>query len=774
MPLEILHEIFPKTAKFVLAGPNFAKEIAQDLPAVATLSGSDAEKTEDLSQRLSLPHFALSPNLDPISIQLIGAAKNVAAIGVGATIGAGLGENARAAFITYFLREIRLLIEKKSGDPESIFASGGIGDLLLTATSSASRNYSLGEYLGKNKTYPPNAVGGWTMVSRVLGLVRDQLLAVLLGAGSAQDAYQVALRLPNMFRRFFGEGALNAAFVPLFTGEWEKKDRLTQLPLGILGAALGTTLLPTFSKSVANEKIEELVSQLSRAIEIACYLILPTTFGIVAIAPLLVSGLFGYGHFQIFDILQTSKVLRVYALGLPAFVILKAIAPVFFAQGDTSTPVKAGFIAIIINLIASILLYRPLGLLAPAIASDLAAYFNLFMLSIILYRKKILDLPTLLKRESKTLLIALITGALAFEIIEFFGENRPIRDNATPAMSQWFDLKEQEPNALLFFRMGDFYELFFDDAHIAASALDIALTARGEQQGSPIPMCGVPVRAADAYLSRLIKQGFRIAIVEQDNPPPATKGPMPRKIVRIVTPGTITEEELLDSEEPNLLLAIRAYRNKLGIAWADISTGAFETKSIFTANLAELLSRLTPSEILSEEALLPVEFRPLLAPVFPTPTLKKSQKLILEATGKDFDTKTQEEALACGTLLDYLRETQAGTLPPLHAFEEKEASILGMDGPTRQNLEIVKSRRGEKKYSLLWAVDRNVTPAGKRLLKSWLSSPSCAIQIIEERQQAWTKLSIETALLQQIQSALRQVPDLARVIGRIRNQRGSL
>ncbi|QCE33844.1 DNA mismatch repair protein MutS [Acetobacteraceae bacterium] len=341
-------------------------------------------------------------------------------------------------------------------------------------------------------------------------------------------------------------------------------------------------------------------------------------------------------------------------------------------------------------------------------------------------------------------------------------------------MSQWFDLKEQEPNALLFFRMGDFYELFFDDAHIAASALDIALTARGEQQGLPIPMCGVPVRAADAYLARLIKQGFRIAIVEQDNPPPGTKGPMPRKIVRIVTPGTITEEELLDSEEPNLLLSIRSYRNKLGIAWADISTGAFETKSIFTANLSELLARLTPSEILCEKSLLPPEFRPLLAPVFPNPSLKKSQKLLLEATGKDFETKTQEETLACGSLLDYLQETQAGTLPPLHASEEKEVSVLGMDGPTRQNLEIVKSRRGEKKYSLLWAVDRNITPAGKRLLKSWLSSPSCDIKIIEERQLAWTKLSIETEQLQKLQSALRQVPDLARVIGRIRNQRGSL
>ncbi|QCE33676.1 glycerol-3-phosphate dehydrogenase [Acetobacteraceae bacterium] len=157
MPLEVLKEIFPLNPNFVLAGPNFAKEVAQDLPAVATLSGEDEGKTQNLSDKLSLPTFFISPDLHPIAIQIMGAAKNVAAIGVGATIGVGLGENARAAFITCFLQEIHLLIKKKSGDPKGIFTFGAIGDLFLTATSSASRNYALGEYLGKHKTYPPHA-----------------------------------------------------------------------------------------------------------------------------------------------------------------------------------------------------------------------------------------------------------------------------------------------------------------------------------------------------------------------------------------------------------------------------------------------------------------------------------------------------------------------------------------------------------------------------------------------------------------------------------------
>ncbi|QCE35815.1 DNA mismatch repair protein MutS [Acetobacteraceae bacterium] len=340
-------------------------------------------------------------------------------------------------------------------------------------------------------------------------------------------------------------------------------------------------------------------------------------------------------------------------------------------------------------------------------------------------------------------------------------------------MSQWFDLKEQEPNALLFFRMGDFYELFFDDAHTAAAALDIALTTRGEQQGSPIPMCGVPVRAADSYLARLIKQGFRIAIVEQEISPIGTKGPMPRKIVRIVTPGTILEEELLDSEEPNLLLSIRSYRNHLGVAWCDISTGSFETKSISQESLPELLSRLSPSEILSESSILPTEFSDLSAPVFPTPDLKTSEKLLSEAVGKKIELKNKEEILASGSLLHYLRKTQAGALPLLHILDHDERSILGMDGPTRQNLEIVKSRRGEKKYSLLWAIDRNVTPAGKRLLKSWISAPSCCLNIIEDRQSAWELLSLNNFALQQLQNTLRQIPDMARILGRIRNQKGN-
>ncbi|MBS1104411.1 DNA mismatch repair protein MutS, partial [Gluconobacter sp. Dm-62] len=190
----------------------------------------------------------------------------------------------------------------------------------------------------------------------------------------------------------------------------------------------------------------------------------------------------------------------------------------------------------------------------------------------------------------------------------------PTAENASPAMAQWFDLKHQEPDALLFFRMGDFYELFFSDAQAAAMALDIALTARGTHQGEPIPMCGVPVAAAPAYLSRLIRRGFRVAVAEQTQTPPKKsekpqKGPLSRAIVRVVTPGTLTEDELLEAGRANLLLALARSPEKrtktIGAAWIDISTGAFETASVPETALPELMARLDAAEILSEPDLIP-------------------------------------------------------------------------------------------------------------------------------------------------------------------------
>src|SRR4051812_32001916 len=181
----------------------------------------------------------------------------------------------------------------------------------------------------------------------------------------------------------------------------------------------------------------------------------------------------------------------------------------------------------------------------------------------------------------------------------------PSAAGATPTMAQWFRLKQENPDALLFLRMGDFYELFFADAEAAASALDIALTKRGEHEGQPIPMCGVPVHAAEAYLARLIRRGFRVAVGEQMENPRARsgKGPLRREVVRLVTPGTITEESLLEAHRPNLLLALAQLGGTLGAAWLDVSTGLFETEAPGPADLPALLGRLEPAEILAPASL---------------------------------------------------------------------------------------------------------------------------------------------------------------------------
>src|SRR5271165_520031 len=188
----------------------------------------------------------------------------------------------------------------------------------------------------------------------------------------------------------------------------------------------------------------------------------------------------------------------------------------------------------------------------------------------------------------------------AFETMNASGQV-PAAAGATPAMAQWFAAKQAHPDALVFFRMGDFYELFFGDAEAAATALDIALTQRGEHGGAPIQMCGVPVHAADAYLLRLIRRGFRVAVAEQMEDPKARTGkaPIRREVVRLVTPGTLTEDALLEAGRPNLLLALALADGVAGAAWLDVSTGLFETQRVSLPALPALLGRLDPAEILA-------------------------------------------------------------------------------------------------------------------------------------------------------------------------------
>jgi DNA mismatch repair protein MutS len=347
-------------------------------------------------------------------------------------------------------------------------------------------------------------------------------------------------------------------------------------------------------------------------------------------------------------------------------------------------------------------------------------------------------------------------------------------------MAQWFAAKADHPDALLFFRMGDFYELFFADAEAAAAALDIALSHRGEHGGTPIPMCGVPHHAADAYLARLIRRGFRVAIVEQMEDPKARTGKLPikREVVRVITPGTITEETLLEPGRPNLLMAVTWNKDGLGAAWVDVSTGLFETASLAGADLPALLGRLEPAEILAPETLNLGEWgtRRSPEPVASTPLI--ARRRLADAFGAvsldAFGTFTDGEAVAAAIALDYIRSTQSGALPRLGRPEPQgEAGALSMDAATRANLEIHRSRDGGSAHTLISTVQRTLSAAGTRMLAGWLSSPLTDHAAIVARQDGWSWCIAHPEATKKLRATLRAAPDVARALGRLSLNRGN-
>ena len=372
----------------------------------------------------------------------------------------------------------------------------------------------------------------------------------------------------------------------------------------------------------------------------------------------------------------------------------------------------------------------------------------------------------------------------------------PSAEGASPAMAQWFVLKARHPDALLFFRMGDFYELFFADAEAAAAALDIALTARGNHAGAPIAMCGVPVAAAQAYLARLIRRGFRVAVAEQTEAPRrpgpgVPKGPLSRDIVRLVTAGTLTEDELLEAGRPNLLLAAvlaprgardgagaKGVASRIGAAWIDISTGLFETASLEgAAALAELLGRLEPAEILAPAGLGlgELEGRRSAEPVPSAPLAARGR--LAEGFGAAsldaFGSFSDEEAIAGLAVLDYVRDSQAGRMPRLsHPSPQGTGGLLGLDPATRASLELLRSRDGGVEHSLLGRVGRTVTAPGGRMLAGWIASPLTELAGITARQDGWQFLAGEPGGAASLRTALRGVPDIARALGRLSVGRG--
>ncbi len=359
----------------------------------------------------------------------------------------------------------------------------------------------------------------------------------------------------------------------------------------------------------------------------------------------------------------------------------------------------------------------------------------------------------------------------------------------TPMMAQYLEIKADHSGALLFYRMGDFYELFFDDAVAAAQALDIALTKRGKHLGADIPMCGVPVHAAEGYLLTLIRKGFRVAVCEQlEDPAQAkkrgAKSVVKRGVVRLVTPGTLTEEGLLDARRHNFLAALAQVRGEAAIAWADISTGEFRVLSTTSARFGPELARLLPREVLisdqkeGEFANLVTDIGSSLTPLpgasFDSQSARRRLRAHYNVESLDpYGAFTRAELSAMGAIFDYLELTQRGKLPLLRPpIRESPGATMQIDAATRRNLELTQALSGGRDGSLLGAIDRTVTAAGGRLLERRISSPSRDAGLIEMRLDAIDHMLRETELRHSIRESLRKSPDIDRALSRVALDRG--
>ena len=362
-------------------------------------------------------------------------------------------------------------------------------------------------------------------------------------------------------------------------------------------------------------------------------------------------------------------------------------------------------------------------------------------------------------------------------------------------MAQYLEIKERASDALLFYRMGDFYELFFDDAVQASAALDITLTKRGQHNGDDIPMCGVPFHAYESYLAKLIRAGFKVAICEQmENPEEAkkrgSKSVVRRDIVRTVTPGTLLEDGLLDAKENNFLAAIAVLRggDDLALSWVDLSTGEVFVRSSSVDALSSDLASIGPREIIAPETedndnawnrkLLTADRAPTLtrrpAHYFDS---AGGQRRIMDAYGVsvldglgDF---SRAECASLGALLAYIELTQAGRLPALQTPTKtaRETAML-IDGATRRSLELLQSQNGGRKGSLIWAIDRTVTGPGARALAARIGSPLIAVDAIRARFDAIDAFVANEKLRDDIRASLKAAPDMARSLSRLALERG--
>jgi DNA mismatch repair protein MutS len=360
----------------------------------------------------------------------------------------------------------------------------------------------------------------------------------------------------------------------------------------------------------------------------------------------------------------------------------------------------------------------------------------------------------------------------------------------TPMMEQYLEIKAAHPGLLLFYRMGDFYELFFEDAEIASKTLGIVLTKRGKHQGLDIPMCGVPVERSEDYLHRLIASGHRVAVCEQtENPAEArargNKSVVRRDVVRLVTPGTLTEDTLLDARTNNYLLAIARARasaggDRIGLAWIDISTAEFIVTECSTGELAATLARINPHEVIVTDALysdadlatllreLPA-VTPLTRDVFDSATAERRLcDYFAVATMDGLSAMSRLEATAAAAAVTYIDRTQVGKRPPLSPpSREAAGTTMAIDPATRANLELTRTLAGERRGSLLDAIDCTVTAAGSRLLAQRLAAPLTDSAAIARRLDAIAVFVADHAARDELRTTLRTAPDMSARSGRL-------
>lgn len=349
--------------------------------------------------------------------------------------------------------------------------------------------------------------------------------------------------------------------------------------------------------------------------------------------------------------------------------------------------------------------------------------------------------------------------------------------NHTPMMQQYWRLKNQHPNHIMFYRMGDFYELFYDDAKKASQLLDITLTSRGQSAGSVIPMAGIPFHAAEGYLARLVSLGESVVICEQTGDPATSKGPVERQVVRILTPGTVSDEALMDDRRDNVVAAVLGHDKLFGLAVLDISSGRFSAQELHTEeNLLAEIERINPAELLIPED-------------WPVPQVLEKRRGMQRRAPWDFDYDSALKALcqqfstqdlkgfgceqlslaigAAGSLLNYAKETQRTALPHIRSlYHERISETVVLDAATRRNLELDKNLSGGRDNTLQSVIDRCQTSMGSRLLSRWLNRPLRQRAVLEARQDAIAYL-LNDYHFESVQPALKDIGDIERILARI-------